>query len=81
MLKVLSTDKGVKAFVTGFKTEELSAKIEACKDGSCSCDCDPQMMQRIENIEVASEENGASITITGDVNAEELEPMMKKCLL
>ena len=37
--------------------------------------------KKIENIEVLSEENGASITITGDVKAEELEPMMKGYLL
>lgn len=81
MFKVTNTDKGVKAFLTGFKTNELSAKIQECQDGDCSCDCDPQMMQKIQNIEVKSENGGASITITGDVDAKELEPMMKECLL
>ena len=81
MFKVTNTDKGVKAFITGFKTEELSAKIEACKSGACSCDCDPQMMQKIDNIEVSSENGGTSIVVTGDVDAKELEPLMKECLL
>ena len=81
MFKVTNTNKGVKAFITGFKTEELSAKIEACKNGACSCDCDPQMMQKIDNIEVSSENGGTSITVTGNVNAKELEPLMKECLL
>ena len=81
MFKVNNTDKGVKAFLTGFKTEDLSAKIDACKDGECSCDCDPELMQRIDNIEVSSEDNGTSIVITGDVDAKELEPLMRECLL
>ncbi len=81
MFKINNTSKGVKAFLGGFRAEDLSAKIEACKDGACSCNCDPQMMQKITNIEVNSEENGASITIDGDVKAEELEPMMSECLL
>ncbi|MFA6191856.1 MAG: hypothetical protein WC665_05840 [Sulfurimonas sp.] len=81
MFKVTNTEKGVKAFITGFKTEELSAKIEECKNGSCSCDCDPQIMQKIENIEVSSENDGTSITVTGDVDAKELEPLMRECLL
>lgn len=81
MLKVNNTNNGVKAFLGGFKAEDINAKVQECVDGNCSCDCDPQMMDKIKNIEVSSEENGASITITGDVNAEELEPMMRGCLL
>jgi len=81
MFTISNTNKGVKAFIGGLKAEDISAKIEACKEGNCSCSCDPQMMQKISNIEVKSEENGASITIEGDVNAQELEPMMKGCLL
>lgn len=81
MFKVSNTNNGVKAFLGGFKAEDISAKVQECVDGNCSCACDPQMMKKIEKIEVLSEENGASITITGDVNADELEPMMKGCLL
>lgn len=81
MFKVSNTNEGVKAFLTGFKTEELSAKIQECQDGSCSCDCDPQIMQKINNIEVKNENDGTSITISGDVDAKELEPLMKECLL
>ncbi|QOP41375.1 hypothetical protein [Sulfurimonas marina] len=81
MFKVNNTQNGVKAFLGGFKAEDVNVKVQECKDGNCSCNCDPQMMEKIENIEVSSEENGASITITGDVKAEELEPMMKECLL
>ena len=81
MFKVNNTKSGVKAFLGGFNAEDIAAKVQECLDGQCSCACDPQMMEKIENIEVSAEENGASITITGDVKAEELEPMMKGCLL
>jgi hypothetical protein len=81
MLSVKNINNGVKAFLGGFKAEDIAAKVQECRDGQCGCACDPQMMAKIENIEVSTEENGASITITGDVKAEELEPMMKGCLL
>lgn len=72
---------GVKAFLGGFSTEELNAKIEACKNGECACSCDPAMMQKIESINVASVEGGSTITITGDVDAQTLAPMMHECLI
>jgi hypothetical protein len=81
MFQINNTQTGVKAILQGFKAQDLQDKIDACKEGNCSCSCDTQMMQKITNIEVASESDGASITITGDVNAEELAPMMQGCLL
>lgn len=80
MFKVNNTESGVKAFLGGFKAEDIAAKVQECREGQCSCACDPEMMKKIEKIEVAAEDNGASITITGEVKAEELEPMMKGCL-
>jgi len=81
MISVKNTNNGVKAFLGGFKAEDIRAKVQECQEGSCSCACDPKMMEKIENIEVSGDENGTSITIRGDVNAEELEPMMRGCLL
>jgi len=81
MLKVTTTKDGVKAFVTGFKTQDLSVKIEECQDGNCSCNCDPQVMKKIDNIKVSAKDDGTSIVITGDIDAKELEPLMKECLL
>jgi len=81
MFKVIDTQNGVKVFLGGLKAEEINAKVQECQDGQCSCACNPQMMQKIEKVEVSTEENGTSITITGEVSAKELEPMMKECLL
>lgn len=80
-IEMINHTGGVKAFLGGFSTEELSAKIEACQNGQCACACDPVMMQKIESIDLVSVEGGSTITITGDVDAQTLAPMMQECLL
>ncbi|MFH0710855.1 MAG: hypothetical protein V2A75_11670 [Pseudomonadota bacterium] len=80
-IEISNQKNGVKAFLSGFSTEELSAKIEACKTGECSCNCDPAMMLKIESIDLESVDGGSTITITGDVDAQTLAPMMQECLL
>ncbi|KFN39745.1 MAG: hypothetical protein JU82_06060 [Sulfuricurvum sp. MLSB] len=80
-IDITNQANGVKAFLTGFSTEELGAKIEACQNGQCDCNCDPTMMQKIEGIELTSVEGGSILTVTGDVDAQTLAPMMKECLL
>jgi hypothetical protein len=80
-IEITNQTNGVKAFLSGFSTEELGTKIEACQSGNCECACDPELMQKIEGIELTCVEGGATITITGDVDAETLAPMMKECLL
>jgi len=80
-IDITNQSGGVKAFLSGFSTEELSAKIIACPTGQCDCECDPAVMEKITNIELSSEAGGATITVTGDVDAHTLEPMMKECLL
>ncbi len=81
MLTVNNTGNGVKAFLGGFRAEEIDAKVQECREGRCSCACDPQIMQKIGKIEVSAEDGGALISITGEVTREELEPMMRECLL
>ena len=81
MFKINNTQNGISATLSGFKAIEISSKIEACKDGACECSCDPEIMQKIQNIEVTDTKDGANIIITGDLNAETLAPMMKECLI
>lgn len=80
-IDITNQANGVKAFLTGFSTEELGAKIEACQNGNCDCACDPSLMQRIEGIELTSVAGGSILTVTGDVDAKTLAPIMQECLL
>lgn len=80
-IEISNQKNGAKAFLSGFSTEELSAKIEAYQSGQCECTCDPAIMQKIEGIELSTVEGGSTITITGDVNSETLTPMMQECLI
>lgn len=80
-IDITNQNNGVKAFLTGFNTEALNAKIEACKNGECACSCDPSMMQKIESINLVTVEGGSTLTITGDVDAQTLAPMMQECLI
>lgn len=80
-IKITDQANGIKAFLSGFSTEELNAKIEACKNGECACNCDPEMMRKIESIDLASVEGGSTITIIGAVDAQTLAPMMQECLI
>jgi len=80
-INVTNQKGGVKAFLSGFSTEELSAKIEACQSGNCACSCDPSVMQKIDGIELTSTAEGAILTVSGDVDAQTLAPMMKECLM
>lgn len=80
-IEITNQTNGVKAFLGGFSTEELSVKIAACQNGQCECSCDPEIMQKIEGIELTSVEEGSIITITGNVDAQTLAPMMQECLI
>jgi hypothetical protein len=80
-IEITNQNNGVKAFLSGFSTSELNAKIQACQNGQCACECDPLIMQKIDSIELATIEGGTTISITGDVDAQTLAPMMQSCLL
>ncbi len=81
MFKVNNTKNGISATLTGFKKEDISAKIEACQEGSCACACDPEMMKKIEKIEVTGDGDATNIVVTGDLDAETIAPMMQECLI
>lgn len=71
---------GFSAFVSGVSNAQIKNKIDACKNGTCGCDCDPSIMKKIENIEVLGSDETTQIKITGDVSSDVIAPMMQKCL-
>lgn len=81
MFKIKNVKNGVSATLSGFNTKDISSKIDACKNGACECSCDPEIMKKIENIEISERENATIIMITGDLSAETLAPMMRECLI
>ena len=81
MFKINNTTNGINATLTGFKKDYVADKIEACQEGSCECACDPEVMKKIENIEVYGSGSETNITVTGDIDAETIAPMMQECLL
>ncbi|MDA3945388.1 MAG: hypothetical protein PF439_01750 [Helicobacteraceae bacterium] len=81
MFKINTMKNGISATLTGFKKEDITAKIEACQEGSCECACDPEVMKKIENIEISGSDNETHITVTGNIDADTIAPMMQECLL
>ncbi len=79
-IDITNQPNGVKAFLSGFSTDKLNTKIGECKNGQCSCDCDPEIMEKIEGIELTEVDGGSNITITGDIDAQTLASMMQECL-
>jgi hypothetical protein len=80
-INITNQSGGVKAFLSGFNTEELNSKIEACKNGQCECSCDPDMMRKIEGIELTSNAEGSTLILKGKLDAATLAPMMNECLI
>lgn len=80
-INVTNIQNGVRATLKGFSATELGSKIEACQNGQCGCDCDPAVMQKITAIDLKEETDGATLTVTCDVDADTLAPMMQNCLI
>ena len=81
MIKIQGTAKGISATLTGFKKEDIASKIAACQEGSCECACDPEIMSKIEDIQITGNDSETNITVIGDLDAESIAPMMQECLL
>lgn len=79
-IDITNQKNGVTARLSGFSTDEVESRIEACRNGQCSCDCDPALMAKIDGIDLQTEEDHAVLTVSGDVDADTLAPMMQSCL-
>lgn len=78
--KEMGDKQGFSAFITTDKGSKIEQKVNECKNGTCSCSCDAQMMGKIQNIETIKNDNGLEIKITGNVSPEMIAPMMNECL-
>ncbi len=81
MFQINNTAQGVNAVLTGFKSQELEKKIQDCQDGNCSCECDPEIMSKIEDISFSSSADSVTINVKGNIDAQTLAPLMQECLI
>ena len=81
MIKINATQQGIKATLSGFDMKNVSEKIAACQEGSCECACDPEVMKKIDDINITGDSNNTTIEVIGDIDAETVAPMMQECLM
>jgi len=80
-IDVREKTNGITAVLSGFNIADVSGKVEACKAGSCACDCDTGVMERIEEINISQIDDKIQIEISGAVDAATIAPMMQSCLM
>ena len=80
-INVKQKQNGITAVLSGFDIADVSGKVEACKAGSCACDCDTGVMERIEDINITQIDGKIQIDVTGAVDAATIAPMMQSCLM
>jgi hypothetical protein len=80
-IDIKDNSNGITAVISGFSVAEISSKVEACKSGNCSCDCDPAVMEKIENIEVSQVGDKTQISVIGAIDSATIAPMMQQCLV
>jgi len=81
MIKINATQQGIKATLSGFDMKNVSEKIAACQEGSCECACDPEVMKKIDNINITGDSDNTIIEVIGNIDAETVAPMMQECLM
>ena len=81
MIKINATQQGIKATLSGFDMKNVSEKIAACQEGSCECACDPEVMKKIDGINITGDSDNTTIEVIGDIDAETVAPMMQACLM
>ncbi len=80
-IKFKENSNGFSAIISGVDKNLITTKVNECKDGNCSCNCDIEIMNKIENVEVLEIDGKTEIKITGEVTKEMLAPMMEECLI
>ena len=78
-VKISDTSRGADVHINGgVKFSEIEALAQSCSDGSC--DCSPEMMNKIDDIQVSGKDGDVKITLQGkEVNAKEIQSCMSGC--
>ncbi len=69
---------GIKVSFTGeIEKQNVVSMVQRCQTGKCDCMSD-ESKKKIENLDVQGEDGNVELTITGDLNAGEIESALKK---
>lgn len=65
------------AFTGEIEKQNIVSMVERCQGGQCDCMSD-ESKKKIEGLEVSGEDGDVTLTISGDLDVEEIEAALKK---
>ena len=78
-IKVIESDKGIDIHINGnVKLQDIESMAQNCTNGGC--DCSPEMLASINDIQVNGTDGEVHITLKGNsLNNKEVQNCMDKC--
>lgn len=78
-VKITNVNKGVGIAIKGdVKFSDIEAMTQDCSDGNC--DCSPEMMSKVDNIQVTGKDGDVNITLQSkELKAKDIESCMGEC--
>lgn len=81
--KVLKTDNGVNINLTGnIKKDDVQNMLNSCEGEECSCSCNPEMLEKIEDKMVSGKNGKVTISLVGkEIEVSDIEKALEGCNL
>jgi len=78
-VKITDANEGVGIRINGdVKFKDIEAMTQNCSDGAC--DCSPEMMEKIEDIQVSGKDGEVNIRLQSkELNAKDIQSCMSGC--
>lgn len=80
-VQIIETQNGIDIQIKGdVKKEDVEQLTQACSEGTCDCDCSPDMFSKITSIQTVGKDGDVSILLTGNnLKANEISDCMSGC--
>jgi hypothetical protein len=79
--EVSKTTNGVKiSFLGEVKKANIVSMVQNCQSGGCECMSDTTK-EKIKGIQISGEDGDVNLTLSGDINKEEIEEALAKSTL
>ncbi len=79
--EVSKTTNGVKiSFLGEVKKANIVSMVQNCQSGGCECMSDATK-EKIKGIQISGEDGDVNLTLSGDINKEEIEEALAKSTL